>query len=495
MGRFYTDTPGISDVEIKERAINELNATLSKGGKIAIVFVITLESGRIRGGDVESLVPVMKALGELKYALIINKLELDVIDILEKDNNQLKLLKERIKKSFGGRKFTLFLNQYNSGLASSPNKLWMTPDLKNFINSLPINNVDQKQVKIDLTHGVSDLQDEVDKVKEQNIENKIKNDKLKLQQRKLELKPDYCTIPHCTNPNGGNLFCNFHSCNSCGKFQRVQPYRLCQLHRCEEAHCNEEKRDGKFCYSHSCQHSDCYNKVKDMGKYCNNHACNVTGCDMEKEHGSYCYDHTCLKGGCNQKAPYRSYCSSHRCSRSGCLNEKYDGKSYCYDHSSPDGISTCYKCELAATRYCYFHQCDCCDDGKEDNSQFCQSHKCEVCTRAAYGDKFCRQHRCLVDGCNNQKEEYSNYCYDHKCSSCNNPTAGYSTHYCVQHACWTNDCSNEKVDPSNYCYKHKCLSCNESKYRNGYCIDHGCFNCGKEIVKDIYCGKHRPAKH
>jgi hypothetical protein len=80
-GNRYIDTPGLSDVKKSERAAIEIEKALKKGGLFKIFFVITLESGRIRPDDINTIRLVLGAVSSINscYSIIINKSQPEVL--------------------------------------------------------------------------------------------------------------------------------------------------------------------------------------------------------------------------------------------------------------------------------------------------------------------------------------------------------------------------------------------------------------------------------
>eukprot|EP00918_Siedleckia_nematoides_P022226 GHVU01047769.1.p1 GENE.GHVU01047769.1~~GHVU01047769.1.p1 ORF type:complete len:280 (+),score=47.90 GHVU01047769.1:1314-2153(+) len=74
-GVHYGDTPGLEDVETKERAAKEIKRSLSQGGYYRIVFVVKDDSGRVRAQDATTLKLVLDALPkDVPFAVVVNDL-------------------------------------------------------------------------------------------------------------------------------------------------------------------------------------------------------------------------------------------------------------------------------------------------------------------------------------------------------------------------------------------------------------------------------------
>lgn len=72
---FYFDTPGLDDVKIREQAAREIEKVFrSKKASYKLVFVVTLEAGRVRAADVVTMKLVLGALpAKSPHGVIINK--------------------------------------------------------------------------------------------------------------------------------------------------------------------------------------------------------------------------------------------------------------------------------------------------------------------------------------------------------------------------------------------------------------------------------------
>eukprot|EP00735_Rhodelphis_limneticus_P001361 TRINITY_DN11962_c0_g1::TRINITY_DN11962_c0_g1_i1::g.16955::m.16955 TRINITY_DN11962_c0_g1::TRINITY_DN11962_c0_g1_i1::g.16955 ORF type:complete len:309 (-),score=9.41,AIG1/PF04548.11/5.6e-11,MMR_HSR1/PF01926.18/1.3e-08,MMR_HSR1/PF01926.18/1.5e+03,DUF258/PF03193.11/8e-08,Dynamin_N/PF00350.18/0.0032,Dynamin_N/PF00350.18/50,Dynamin_N/PF00350.18/1.3e+03,AAA_25/PF13481.1/0.24,AAA_25/PF13481.1/22,AAA_16/PF13191.1/0.012,AAA_16/PF13191.1/9.1e+02,FeoB_N/PF02421.13/0.011,Miro/PF08477.8/0.033,ABC_tran/PF0000 len=76
-GNIYCDTPGLNDVKIRDKAAKEIEEGLKLGGMYKLIFVITLESGRVKPEDALTMKVVLAAIHQvprLDFGLIINKL-------------------------------------------------------------------------------------------------------------------------------------------------------------------------------------------------------------------------------------------------------------------------------------------------------------------------------------------------------------------------------------------------------------------------------------
>jgi GTP-binding protein EngB required for normal cell division len=72
--KLYVDTPGLDDIDLKYQAASEIEKALKHSNNYKIVFVATLESGRIKPADLVTINTVCEAIKtNFEYGLIINK--------------------------------------------------------------------------------------------------------------------------------------------------------------------------------------------------------------------------------------------------------------------------------------------------------------------------------------------------------------------------------------------------------------------------------------
>jgi len=80
-GVVYGDTPGLADIKMREMAARELEKALKQNGNYRIIFVLLLDSGRIRPADLSTVKLVVDAVSvEFPYAVVINKLSARVLN-------------------------------------------------------------------------------------------------------------------------------------------------------------------------------------------------------------------------------------------------------------------------------------------------------------------------------------------------------------------------------------------------------------------------------
>jgi len=73
-GRLYIDTPGLDDVKLKEKAAEEIEKSLKQNNNYKIVFVATLEAGRIKPADLATINTICDFIRtDFEYGIIFNK--------------------------------------------------------------------------------------------------------------------------------------------------------------------------------------------------------------------------------------------------------------------------------------------------------------------------------------------------------------------------------------------------------------------------------------
>jgi GTP-binding protein EngB required for normal cell division len=164
--RKYIDTPGLSDVNLRKQAAEEIEKALKENNNYKIIFVATLEAGRIRPDDLVTMNTVCEAIKvPFEYGIIFNKVTEKVIkknitaqglesylsDLHKKPSSTLIITKDENMEDED--------NEYLP--ASSENRA----KLINFISSLQANMILAKQVQ------AIDIRDYEKKVEE--IETKL----------------------------------------------------------------------------------------------------------------------------------------------------------------------------------------------------------------------------------------------------------------------------------------------------------------------------------
>lgn len=78
-GIVWIDTPGLKDSKIRLQSGQEIEKAMKKGGLYRLLFVVTLEEGRVRPDDAATLLVILAAIPEeVQFSIILNKLSPEV---------------------------------------------------------------------------------------------------------------------------------------------------------------------------------------------------------------------------------------------------------------------------------------------------------------------------------------------------------------------------------------------------------------------------------
>jgi len=186
MGNVYIDTPGLSDVFMREKAAQEISKALRTGGIFKIFFVITLEAGRIRGDDKTTIRLVTQAapIGS-RYSIIVNKLEPEIIELLKEPQQKagfIAMLNEGLPGATA-----IHFNQIDPELSAKKNKVpILSPELLTFINCAPSLLIPPEQVKQVRPNEFDEIKETFDKELRA-----LREDKVLLEQKIQEQSKKY----------------------------------------------------------------------------------------------------------------------------------------------------------------------------------------------------------------------------------------------------------------------------------------------------------------
>lgn len=142
----YSDTPGLDDQWVREKAAREISRAINAATQMKLVFVVTLESGRIRPADVATIDVVLTAIEHVgvdmngRFSLIVNQCDDGELALL--DDVQ---VTDFVKQRFGGRRtlsHALFLRRWQSLVGKENRLLEDCEKLEDFIREAPDISVD-----------------------------------------------------------------------------------------------------------------------------------------------------------------------------------------------------------------------------------------------------------------------------------------------------------------------------------------------------------------
>lgn len=147
----FIDTPGFFDVTMKKQAAEAISKALKQNAWYRVVFVVTLESGRVRPQDVAFLNIVLESAPEIdRYGVIFNKLSDNVIGKMELDPEiKYKLISEVSLGTNKGKSrpipIPLFLSRI-SILDDNDNVTTRIQKLEDFIGVVPLIEIHKENV-------------------------------------------------------------------------------------------------------------------------------------------------------------------------------------------------------------------------------------------------------------------------------------------------------------------------------------------------------------
>lgn len=145
--RTFMDTPGLEDIRMRKEAASAITKALRCDGYYQIVFVVTLEAGRVRTVDSATMNLVLNNAPEIThFGLIINKLSNRLYDRLQIENEKDALLDEfMLQIDRNDNSTTTFekpipiplLLKKLENLDDFDDVIAQIPDLEKFMRSLP----------------------------------------------------------------------------------------------------------------------------------------------------------------------------------------------------------------------------------------------------------------------------------------------------------------------------------------------------------------------
>ena len=138
-GVHYWDTPGLDSMEEREQAAAEIAEALRQNGEYRIIFVVTVESGRVRPGDVATIRLVLDTIDQIvPYGIVINKVSPALARLADENEDDLKALFTSLMPDDKRVTPFVFLFPYDLDLADADNCVPAIPDLFwKFLRYLP----------------------------------------------------------------------------------------------------------------------------------------------------------------------------------------------------------------------------------------------------------------------------------------------------------------------------------------------------------------------
>jgi GTPase Era involved in 16S rRNA processing len=179
---WYMDTPGLSDIEMREKAAKEIEDALNDGGAYKIIFVLTLESGRVRPADRTTMELVLKSAPIKHYGVLINKMSRRArADLLANKNQAYEKIVAGINTGLPAKTLNFHFKQEDKALEDEDNAVpVLDEEFKAFLQHLPAVEIASDEVKAIDVNEYDKITEKFEKIIKQMHEDK------KALQEKLE---------------------------------------------------------------------------------------------------------------------------------------------------------------------------------------------------------------------------------------------------------------------------------------------------------------------
>jgi len=136
------DTPGLADIAARQEAAQQLQRLLNRSIPIKIAFVVTLQNGRIRSDDSDTINTVLSAFPVIStddsFGVIINQVTTEVRRLLTNSTgmDEIKQIKQKLLKTRHTSHWCIVSK--DDSISDAPNKCLMTNELRAFLENLPV---------------------------------------------------------------------------------------------------------------------------------------------------------------------------------------------------------------------------------------------------------------------------------------------------------------------------------------------------------------------
>ncbi|XP_066915262.1 trichohyalin-like isoform X2 [Clytia hemisphaerica] len=138
-GIVYMDTPGLDDIDKRKQAAEAITQALKRDGSYQIIFVVTLESGRVKPADIATINLILDSAREItSYGVIFNKMSKAALRMLDKQGKQALLtqVSARYRQEDKPLPLALYLRKYED-LEDEENAVAEILELEDFLLRLP----------------------------------------------------------------------------------------------------------------------------------------------------------------------------------------------------------------------------------------------------------------------------------------------------------------------------------------------------------------------
>lgn len=143
----YTDTPGLDDITQQENAARQIEQAFNTDKTIKLVFVITLEAGRLRASDVSTIKTVLDSLAKRhvqtdpNFSVVVNKLGSGMIQSFQSRPAQKEKMIDLIGSRIGGSHAQVLYLKKEDLLEDKHNQMMCSESKQNlgdFISTAPV---------------------------------------------------------------------------------------------------------------------------------------------------------------------------------------------------------------------------------------------------------------------------------------------------------------------------------------------------------------------
>lgn len=156
-GEKCSDTPGLDDINVRDQAAVEISRGLSEADQLRLIFVCTLEDGRVRPADVVTVETILEAVSKVEvdvnagFSLIINKCNDGELKALNNDERS----RNAIVRSFSCNRQLdhVYFAPKCPQAEGKPNELLpIANELRTFVRDAPVLAMPGTPVTVDLSH-------------------------------------------------------------------------------------------------------------------------------------------------------------------------------------------------------------------------------------------------------------------------------------------------------------------------------------------------------
>lgn len=136
----YMEVSGVDNEETRREAAHAVGDVLRQGGKYLLLFIVTLDAGRVRPDDINLVSLVLDQNKDINcYGVIFNKITDGILRELNEDPNNRNIVITQLTNTGGERPVPLPLFLHRDERLEDANKVVVEiPSLEKFISMVPL---------------------------------------------------------------------------------------------------------------------------------------------------------------------------------------------------------------------------------------------------------------------------------------------------------------------------------------------------------------------